>query len=95
MPSIAVRVPISLNRHFVTMTEVLARSLARNLQPGDWRLELTVSRDTPHALDSELLAWTADFPVTVEWVDAAHRFAWGPEMQRGTLVLQRALRSLL
>jgi hypothetical protein len=85
MPSIAVRVPISLNRHFVTMTEVLARSLARNLQPGDWRLELTVSRDTPHTLDSELLAWTGDFPVTVEWVDAAlfDRYSYiGTALQR-------------
>jgi hypothetical protein len=70
MPTTAVHVPMSLNRQFATQTCLLVRSLAARARfPGDWRVVLTVSRDTELTLDTPLLDWTRDFPVSVRWVD--------------------------
>ncbi|HRI17514.1 MAG TPA: hypothetical protein PL196_03235, partial [Burkholderiaceae bacterium] len=46
--------------------------------PGDWNVVLTVSRDTELALDTTLMDWTRDFPVSVHWVDQGlwERWHW-------------------
>ena len=87
MPTTAIHVPISLNRQFATQTCLLVRSLAERARlPGDWRVVLTVSRDTELALDTPLMDWTRDYPVELRWVDAHwwQRFHWagtGLQMQ--------------
>jgi hypothetical protein len=69
MPSTTIHVPMSLNRQFATQACLLVRSLARNgALPGEWNVVLTVSRDTDLSLDTPLLDWTRDFPVSVHWV---------------------------
>ena len=69
MPRTTIHVPMSLNRQFATQACLLVRSLARNARlPGDWNVVLTVSRDTDLALDTPLMHWTRDFPVSVHWV---------------------------
>lgn len=87
MPTTAIHVPMSLNRQFATQTQLLVRSVAERARlPGDWRVVLTVSRDTEHALDTPLMAWTRDFPVSLCWVDEYwwQRYHWagtGLQMQ--------------
>lgn len=82
MPTTIIHVPISLNRQFATQTCLLVRSLARRAcLPGDWRVVVTVSRDTDLTLDTPLLDWTKDFPVSVQWVDQQ---LWDRYHQDGT-----------
>lgn len=64
-----IHVPMSLNRQFATQACLLVRSLERHARlPGDWRVVLTVGRDTDLELDTPLLDWTRDFPVSVHQV---------------------------
>lgn len=68
-PRTTIHVPMSLNRQFATQACLLVRSLARNARlPGPWNVVLTLSRDTDLTLDTPLLDWTRDFPVSARWV---------------------------
>ena len=87
MPTTEIHVPISLNRQFATQTMLLVRSIAERAQlPGDWRVVLTVSRDTEHTLDTSLMGWTRDHRVELRWVEERwwQRYHWagtGLQMQ--------------
>ncbi len=77
MPTTTIHVPMSLNRQFATQACLLVRSIARSADLGDdWRVVLTLSRDTDLTLDTPLLAWTRDYPVRVQWVDAPDWRQW-------------------
>ena len=70
MPSVAIHVPITMNEHFSVMLNLLVRSLAKNAElPPDWRIIVTVSRDSDLTLQSECYRWVEDYPIEFRMLD--------------------------